>query len=88
MASCPRQGPGPRPRRLELHLIYLLAAHHGTGLGQGLLDAAVADAPAFLWIAEDNPRALAFYRRNGFEPDGARDTIEAWQHMVVVRLVR
>lgn len=49
---------------------------------------AVADAPAFLWVAEDNARALAFYRRNGFEPDDARDTIEAWQHMVVVRLVR
>lgn len=83
-----RHDDGAAPRPLELKVIYLLATHHGTGLGQGLLDAALADAPAFLWVAEDNPRARAFYRRNGFEPDGARETVEAWENMVEVRLVR
>jgi hypothetical protein len=33
-----------------------------------LLDAAVGSAPAFLWVAVDNPRAHAFYARNGPEP--------------------
>jgi L-amino acid N-acyltransferase YncA len=52
------------PRALELERIYLLASHYGTGLGQRLLDAAICDEPAFLWVATDNPRARAFYARN------------------------
>ena len=76
------------PRDLELWGIYLLAEYHGSGIGQALLDAAVGDRPASLWVAEDNPRARAFYSRNGFEPDGGRRVEEEWEHMVVVRLVR
>lgn len=80
--------PDDGPRELELALIYLLAAHHGSGLGQALLDAAIGDAPAFVWVAEDNPRARAFYARNGFRPDGERNVVEAWEQMAEVRLVR
>jgi ribosomal protein S18 acetylase RimI-like enzyme len=58
------------PRASELEGIYVLADAHGSGAGQLLLDAAVADAPAYLWVAEGNPRAEAFYRRNGFVRDG------------------
>jgi ribosomal protein S18 acetylase RimI-like enzyme len=58
------------PRDLELEGIYVLASHYGTGAGQQLLDAALGDAPAFLWVADDNPRARAFYARNGFHRDG------------------
>ncbi|MEO6200668.1 MAG: GNAT family N-acetyltransferase [Cryobacterium sp.] len=58
------------PGELELYAIYVLTAHHGTGAGQALLDAAIGTKPAFLWIATDNARAEAFYRRNGFEFDG------------------
>ena len=61
----------PRPR--ELDGLYILASRYGTGTGQLLLDTAIADAPAFLWVAEDNPRARAFYSRNGFVPDGASE---------------
>lgn len=67
-------GPGRETdpvRDRELEGIYVLAAHHGSGAGQRLLDAAVGSAPAFLWVAEGNPRAEAFYRRNGFTRDGA-----------------
>jgi GNAT superfamily N-acetyltransferase len=69
-------GPGQHaenPRPVELHSIYILASHYGTGAGQRLLDAAIGDAPAFLWVASDNPRARAFYERNGFVADGAVD---------------
>jgi GNAT superfamily N-acetyltransferase len=58
------------PRPLELQSIYVLASHHGTGAGQRLLDAVLGSAPAYLWVADDNPRARAFYARNGFIPDG------------------
>ncbi|MFP5345498.1 MAG: N-acetyltransferase family protein [Actinomycetes bacterium] len=76
------------PRALQLNTIYLLAAHQGSGLGQALLDAAVQDRPAFLWVAENNPRARAFYARNGFAPDGARASIPEWEDLVEVRMVR
>lgn len=76
------------PRELELAAIYLLAAHHGSGLGQALLDAAVADRPASLWVLDDNPRAQAFYRRNGFEPDGAEKLDERWGNIREIRMVR
>jgi len=55
----------------ELTMLYVVAAAHGTGAGQALLDAVLTDRPASLWVAADNPRAEAFYRRNRFRPDGA-----------------
>jgi ribosomal protein S18 acetylase RimI-like enzyme len=73
------------PRPLELTMIYALEAVHGSGVGQALLDTVIADRPAFLWVAADNPRARAFYRRNGFEPDGATGTFGP---IDTVRLVR
>lgn len=75
------------PRDLELEGLYVLDAHHGTGVGQALLDAAVGDRPAYLWVLADNPRARAFYRRNGFEPDGAEHVDAEWE-VNEVRLVR
>ncbi|MFF2495695.1 GNAT family N-acetyltransferase [Agromyces sp. NPDC058064] len=75
------------PRALELKGLYLLDAHQGTGLGQALLDAAIGTRPAFLWAMAGETRARAFYRRNGFEPDGTEAPFESWSIMTV-RLVR
>lgn len=83
-----RPGEEGSPRELELWGIYVRTAHHGVGLGQVLLDAAVGAEPAFLWVAEANDRAVAFYRRNGFAPDGARQVLAGWDDLPVVRLVR
>jgi GNAT superfamily N-acetyltransferase len=55
---------------LELYAMYVRAAHHGTGLADRLLTAAIGDASAYLWVLEANPRAQAFYARHGFRPDG------------------
>ena len=60
-----------RPRELEA--IYVLPEHHGTGIAQALLDAAIGDVPAFLFVARGNPRATRFYERNGFAFDGASE---------------
>jgi GNAT superfamily N-acetyltransferase len=86
-------GSGPvtdeRPRQTELNGIYVLAALHGSGAGQRLLDAAIADRAAYLWLAGDNPRAAAFYRRNGFALDGAVSSHPLAGHPVeIVRMVR
>ncbi|MGU3357723.1 N-acetyltransferase family protein [Microbacterium sp. M4A5_1d] len=74
---------------VELYAIYVLAAHHGTGAGQALLDAALGDESASLWVLADNARARAFYARNGFRPDGAEKDDTSWGESISeVRLVR
>ncbi len=78
----------PPVRDVELRCLYLRQRHHGSGLGQELLEAALADRPASLWVAEENPRARAFYERNRFVPDGGRAALEEMQGIVEIRLVR
>jgi ribosomal protein S18 acetylase RimI-like enzyme len=80
---------GMEPAR-ELHLfsIYLLTAEHGTGTGHALLDAAVEDQPAQLWVATENGRARAFYERHGFHDDGNRFTDPSVDGLVELRMVR
>jgi GNAT superfamily N-acetyltransferase len=86
-AGAGRDEDGPRSR--ELMGIYVLAGSYGAGAGQQLLDAAVGDAGAYLWIADENPRAFAFYRRNGFAPDGATPVHElAGTPLRILRMVR
>jgi L-amino acid N-acyltransferase YncA len=55
----------------ELYSINVLAAHHGSGVADQLITAAVGERPATLWVFRDNARADAFYRRHGFGVDGA-----------------
>ena len=75
-------------RERELFSLYLLAAHHGGGAGQALLEAVLpADTPAQLWVAEENPRARRFYARSGFLLDGARFLDESLD-LAEVRMVR
>lgn len=81
--------PGSEPvRRHQLHSLYLDAAHHGSGIGQALLDAVLGALPAQLWVAAENPRARAFYARNGFDPDGARHIDTDTHDLEEIRLVR
>lgn len=66
------------PTGAELYALYVLAAHYGAGAGAALLEAAVGTGPASLWVLEDNPRALAFYAKHGFAPDGAVRDDDRW----------
>ncbi len=86
-AALPSREPTALPD-LQLAVIYVLARAHGSGIGQQLLDATLGDRAAALWMAEDNPRALAFYRRNRFEPTGERRLDEAFDGLPEIRLVR
>ena len=85
-------GPGREddaPEALELYSIYMLRRTYGTGLGAALISAAVGSGPAYLWVLENNPRALAFYRKQGFRPDGGRNTLPPeWEALPEFRLVR
>ncbi|HZE65522.1 MAG TPA: GNAT family N-acetyltransferase [Sporichthyaceae bacterium] len=55
---------------LELYTLYLRAFVHGAGLADRLMDAAIGDAAASLWVWEGNARARAYYARHGFTLDG------------------
>ncbi len=76
------------PRQRLLYAIYVLAAEHGTGVGQALLDETLGDGPAMLWVAKENPRATAFYLRNGFRFDGVEQVDPHAPLITDARMVR
>jgi len=61
-------------RGCELHHLFVLPGHRGTGLGRALVQAAAgharAEDAAFLTLGThpDNQAAQAFWRAQGFEP--------------------
>ncbi|HJC60220.1 MAG TPA: GNAT family N-acetyltransferase [Candidatus Dietzia intestinigallinarum] len=73
LSTGPGRGEDP-PTGLEIEALYVSVRHHGTGVADDLLRATVRGRPAHLWVLADNARAISFYRRHGFEPDGARST--------------
>lgn len=58
------------PAALELAMCYLLDVAKGSGIADHLLHVTIGDSPAYLWVAEGNERAAAFFRRHGFGPTG------------------
>ncbi|CAI9408633.1 GNAT family N-acetyltransferase [Aestuariimicrobium sp. T2.26MG-19.2B] len=65
-AACEEGAPAP----LELAVLHLLEVARGSGIADRLLQMAIGDAPAYLWLPVDNPRVAAFLGRHGFRPDG------------------
>ena len=75
------------PTPAELYAMYTRASRWGTGLGNALWDAVAPEEPCSLWVLEANARAQAFYRRQGFVADGAREHyagLDAWE----IRMIR
>jgi ribosomal protein S18 acetylase RimI-like enzyme len=68
---------GERP--VEIQRIYVDRDHHGTGAAKSLMDACVAQARQWkcdeVWLAvwERNARAIAFYKKSGFQRVGTQD---------------
>ena len=64
------------PGDVELKKIYVLSRFQGTGTAQRLMAEAVAAAQGnrrlLLGVKDDNHRAIAFYKRQGFEIIGTR----------------
>ena len=80
---------GPEAVRAEeLWGLYLLQSHHRQGLGRALLEAALAERPASLWVAAENSNAIAFYQRLGFTLDGTSELVEDWENLRELRMVR
>ena len=85
-AGHPEESVPARP--LALRTLYVLRTHHGTGIGQALLEAVLGVEPAQLWVAEANPRAIRFYERNGFRRDGCATSDTRRGHLREIRMVR
>jgi GNAT superfamily N-acetyltransferase len=82
----PSRDPQP-PTPNELYALYAREAWWGSGLGQALWDSVAPAEPCSLWVLDANARAQAFYRRNGFVADGAREHyagLDSWE----IRMVR
>lgn len=83
----PAQDPTP-VRDMELYSLYVLSSWYGTGVAAELLEASLDWQPAQLWVAQQNARAIAFYRKQGFDTDGTVKIDPDLQGLVEVRMVR
>ena len=69
----------PQGPALLLDQLYVLNAHHGTGIARELMDWVIAEAQRrgaeelYLTVYIDNQHARRFYDRYGFEPVGRYD---------------
>jgi ribosomal protein S18 acetylase RimI-like enzyme len=65
------------PQDGEMFLLFVHPAHAGHGIGRALLNAAhdalraAGCTEAYLFVHEQNARALAVYRAAGYRPDGS-----------------
>jgi ribosomal protein S18 acetylase RimI-like enzyme len=69
----------------EVWALYVRAGHWGAGVGYALLQAAIGDRAAYLWVLHGNDRAIRFYERQGFRLDGTRDEHDEGLHVRMVR---
>ena len=81
-ATRPSRDDDAAPGTGEVNSIYLAPEAWGRGLGQELLEHATSDlqvrgfAPLVLWVIEGNLRGRRFYERTGWQPDGARQSVD------------
>ncbi|MBK4347432.1 GNAT family N-acetyltransferase [Lacisediminihabitans changchengi] len=77
------------PAAQELYALYVHPELHGSGLASALLEAVIGRNPASLWVLGANPRARAFYSREGFVADGASKMLDGeLSHIPEIRMVR
>ena len=75
------------PVAWELYAVNVVRPAYGSGLGRDLVAAVVGDRPNHLWLLVDNPRARAFYEREGYVADGAEKVHEG-SGCLEMRMVR
>lgn len=74
----PARGAGMPASEGEIYGLYVLRAYQRRGLGGTLVRMALEElkkagfASVHLWVLESNRRAVDFYERQGFVPDGGK----------------
>ena len=72
-----------------LATLFTMPGTHGTGLGSKLLNAVLEpEEDVYLWTMTENPRAIRFYEKHGFKPDGYGRNTTDWGGMDMIRMVR
>lgn len=83
----------PSKNAIELLKLYVDTDHHSLGAGSRLLETALGSLSPdleviWLLVWEENPRAIAFYRKHGFEPIGRQDVLvgeTAFHDLVMIK---
>lgn len=76
-----RQAPG---QELDLQSLYIAPEVFGAGVGEALLRAVIpANQPATVEVLAANPRAIAFYRKHGFEETGRTSTFVGHKTLIM-----
>jgi len=72
-----------------LKTLFTMPGTHGSGLGSAMLEAVLPDGEAaYLWTMTENPRAIRFYEKHGFAPDGYGRIAVGFGNMQMIRMVR
>ena len=62
------------PETGEIFALYVLSEYYGKGVGRELMNEALQQLQGYsticLWVLKENKRALRFYQKCGFAPDG------------------
>lgn len=75
----------------EISAIYVLQDYYGTGVGQKLMDKALeelSDCTSMeIRVLKDNPRAISFYKKNGFDESGEEEYLDSLK-ATAIRMVK
>lgn len=78
------------PETGEIFAMYVLSEYYGKGAGQLLMAAALEELREYrticLWVLKENKRAIRFYEKNGFSPDG-EDLFSAACNATEIRMI-
>ena len=62
------------PETGEIFALYVLSEFYGKGVGRQLMEAGLSQLKGYpqicLWVLKENKRAIRFYQKCGFIPDG------------------
>lgn len=74
----------------EIFVLYVLRSYYGKDVGKHLMQAALNALASvqdiFLWVLEDNKRAISFYHKMGFAFDGVEKVIELGESVKELRM--
>ena len=75
----------------EVVAIYVLSEYYGHKIGYRLMNEAVSRLSEyntiFVWVLEQNERAIRFYHRYGFEFDGCKKQLNLGTPVPAVRMI-
>ena len=78
------------PSAGEVYAIYLLKAYYDRGIGRALMQRAlscISEDTVIVWVLKGNERAIRFYARCGFCPDGVEQTLKLGTDVTEIRMV-